>query len=293
MNWRFLDTGTADGSFNMAVDEALVEECRTGRSRPVLRVYRWEPWTLSLGRMEDASRRLDLAACRRDGIPVVRRPTGGRTVFHADELTYSVIARPSDLPVDATVRALYRFVSGALVEALRSLGVPAEVWPPEDGGPRSRLHPRECGSGAGALRGHPCFASVSQYEICAEGKKLVGSAQRTWSDVMLQHGSILLGPAHCRIENYQKEVASPGALAKCTTSVSQILGRPADADGLSRALLAAARRVWNAGVEEGCLSEAELESARMRVDAKYGTDDWNLRKGLSEADADAPAAGGH
>ncbi len=291
MNWRFLDTGTADGPFNMGVDEALVEECRTGRSQPVLRVYRWKPWTLSLGRMEDASRRLDLAACRRDGIPVVRRPTGGRTVFHSEELTYSVIARPSDLPVDATVRALYRFVSRVLVEALRSLGVPAEIWPPEDGGPRSRLHLRE--PGPGALRGHPCFASVSQYEICAGGKKLVGSAQRTWSDVMLQHGSILLGPAHCRIEDYQKEVPSPGMLAKRTTSVSQVLGRPADADGLSRALLTAARSVWDARVEEGCLSETELESARMRVDTKYGTDGWNLRKGLSEADADAPATGGH
>ncbi len=289
MTWRFLDTGIHNGPSNMAVDETLVEACGTRRScgvrgsLPVLRVYGWSPWTISLGRMENAERRLDLDACRRDGVPIVRRPTGGRAVFHAEELTYSVIARPSDLPVAATVGALYRFVAEVLVAALQSLGVPAEILPPERSRERSRERSQaaEVGeAGREMLRGSPCFASVSRYEICVGGKKLVGSAQRTWPDVMLQHGSILLGPAHARIETYLRggggTARSRGMLAARTTSVSEVLGREIDPLQITGALMAAAKDVWGVPMVEQPLTDAEQDAVRERVDSKYGTDEWNL-----------------
>ncbi|MCK4546401.1 MAG: lipoate--protein ligase family protein [Candidatus Eisenbacteria sp.] len=274
MIWRFLDTGGHDGAFNMAVDEALFRRCRAGDCPPVFRVYRWNPWTISLGRMEDAALRLDLAACRKDGVPVVRRPTGGRAVYHAEELTYSFVARHSDLPVDSTIGGTYRFVARALVEALRSLGVPAEIWPRGSGAAQSVWN----AAGRGELRRGPCFASVSQYEICVGGKKLVGSAQRRWPEGILQHGSILLGSAHRRIGRYLRGGSSADgeALASRTTSVSEELERPAAAEGLVEQLKEATARIWNVEMEEDRLGPEDLEEVEKLRKLRYEAEGWGL-----------------
>jgi lipoate-protein ligase A len=279
--WRFLDTGERDGATNMAVDEALLESCRSGQSPPALRVYRWKPWTLSLGRMEDATRNLDLAALERDGIPLVRRPTGGRAVFHAEEMTYAFAARSTDLPVEATVRDVYRFVSSALVEGLRCLGVPAEVWPAVEGAAG-----RGEGTAAPGLRGSPCFASVSQYEICVRGRKLVGSAQRRWPDAVLQHGSILTGPAHSVLEPYLRDRSRvPGGLLTArTTTVGEVLARGIEPGELSDAIRRAAEAAWGVDLVEDALAPGEERRALHLARCKYGTDDWTLRARAPEGE---------
>jgi lipoate-protein ligase A len=271
--WRFLNTGDEQGSFNMATDEALLRECRAGRSTPVLRVYGWKPWTISVGRMENVDVRLDAASCERDGIPVIRRPTGGRAVYHAQEVTYSFAARFADLPVGPTVGDTYRFVAEALVQGLISLGVPAEVWRP---GPRGERVARVAGDDRSPRRG-PCFASVSQYEICVQGRKLVGSAQRRWPDGILQHGSILLGPAHCGIERYLRTGPSreTGSLASLTTNVADVLGREVQPGELVPHLLDAARRVWGMEILEEGLRPEEREHVEQLRAGKYGTEGWN------------------
>ncbi|HLM68541.1 MAG TPA: hypothetical protein VK358_13475, partial [Longimicrobium sp.] len=88
--WRLLDTPPAPGAWNMAVDEALAQSVRAGEP-PVLRVYRWSPPCLSLGRNQPSGG-YDRDEIRRRGLDVVRRPTGGRAVLHHRELTYSVAA---------------------------------------------------------------------------------------------------------------------------------------------------------------------------------------------------------
>lgn len=280
MKWRFLNTGVQDGAFNMAVDESLVVHCVTAAFPPVFRLYQWQPWTLSLGRMEDVERHLDLEQCESDGVPVVRRPTGGRAVFHAEEITYSFIARYADLPVSSSVAEVYRFVAGALVEGLRSAGVPAEVWP--HGGTRGGRAP----VAVGAARRGPCFASVSRYEICVGGKKLVGSAQRRWPGGVLQHGSILLGPAHRRIARYLRG-ASPGgeaALSECTTSVFESLGRSVEPGEVALGLSHAAEHVWDVRIERVGLSKAERTLVEHLVRSKYGCDDWNLGRAYARSE---------
>ena len=83
--WRLLDTPPAPGAWNMAVDEALADSVREGGA-PVLRVYRWAPPCLSLGRNQPTDG-YDRDEIRRRGLEVVRRPTGGRAVLHHRELT--------------------------------------------------------------------------------------------------------------------------------------------------------------------------------------------------------------
>ncbi|RME01602.1 MAG: hypothetical protein D6814_01155, partial [Calditrichaeota bacterium] len=101
--WRLILDGPADAFTNMATDVALVE-CV---SRPVLRLYAWHPWAISLG-FHQSLKAIDRQRCRQEGIDVVRRPTGGRAVLHAEEITYSVVV-PSDHPwYQLGVQEVYR-----------------------------------------------------------------------------------------------------------------------------------------------------------------------------------------
>lgn len=174
MEWAvIIEAGGRPGPENMAVDQALLEDAdRSGRAW--LRLYRWDPPCLSFGRHEPALTRYDRAAIERRGIAVVRRPTGGRAVWHDGEVTYAVAA-----PVAAfgTLALGYRIIHERLAHALRTLGVPAGVAP--------ATRPAAIGAGA-------CFAATVGGEVVAGTQKVVGSAQLREGDAFLQHGSILL-----------------------------------------------------------------------------------------------------
>jgi lipoate-protein ligase A len=196
--WRFLDTGARPGSLNMALDEQLarrlVEEPPDLRSNdllPVLRLFRWSPWAISLGYNQELTE-IDIGACTRDGIDIVRRPTGGRAILHAEELTYSVVM----IAGRKSILQLYNDISRALVRGLWMFGVNATVQ-------RSQPNFGEAYRRPSSI---PCFTSSARYEIEWGGRKLVGSAQRRFSgetgDVVLQHGSILCGPAHQDLARY-------------------------------------------------------------------------------------------
>ena len=94
--WRLFDTGAHIGAYNMAVDEELLARAQAGEQVPVLRFYTWDPPAVSIGRFQKIEDAVNAEACKRRGIDIVRRITGGRAVLHYRELTYSVIARTDD-----------------------------------------------------------------------------------------------------------------------------------------------------------------------------------------------------
>lgn len=166
----------------MATDVFLADSARrTGEL--ILRFYTWDKPTLSLGFHQTISNDA-LDRCSRWGIPVVRRPTGGRAVLHDRELTYC-IAIPSDHPLFARRRGdLFQRVGRIFVEAAARMGLKAELVRSGIGG--DKLHSLRKGSPL-------CFDSLSRWEVRLEGRKWIGSAQRFLPGVLLQHGSILLG----------------------------------------------------------------------------------------------------
>ena len=173
MDGRFVDQARP-GWENMAVDAALLDRTlETGDA--FFRCYRWEPHCLSFGRHEPALRRYDTARIRALGLSCVRRPTGGRAVWHARELTYAVTA---PLSAFGGMREAYATIHGLLAGALGRLGVHAVL------APRSSPTP---GVGSG-----PCFAAPVGGEVLVGGRKVVGSAQLRSGDAFLQHGSLLL-----------------------------------------------------------------------------------------------------
>lgn len=176
-----LPYAVADGARNMAVDEAMLELAAGGST--LLRFYGWDPWCLSLGRHQKAPERLlgrspdDL----RPGVDAVRRPTGGRSVFHGPEVTYAFAcpARAWGGP-----RAVLHTVHRALAEALRGLGVPLDTARSDDA--------EASGAAASRISAASCFRDPAKGELTARGRKLVGSAQCRRRGGVLQHGSILL-----------------------------------------------------------------------------------------------------
>jgi len=176
LHWRILHDPPSSGRRNMAVDRALAIHRRPGEG--VLRFYRWIRPTLSFGRHQKPAARYDPMALAALGVDAVRRPTGGREVLHDRELTYAVIA-PAAGP--GSLRALYAEVNRALVQGLTLLGVPAQMM--------------AAGRPIPAPDAGACFADPAPGEVMVQGQKLVGSAQVRLGPTLLQHGSILLGPA--------------------------------------------------------------------------------------------------
>ncbi len=172
------------GSYNMQFDESRAIFLEEGKSLPMLRFYGWQPWTVSLGANQKESD-FDYSKLKEYGFDLVRRPTGGRAVLHANELTYSFVCKinPELKPQD-----VYREIHNFLVKGLRELG--ANDLSFEKSQPDFKdFYKREAASIS-------CFASSARYEIEWQGKKIVGSAQRVIGNTLLQHGSILLGKGY-------------------------------------------------------------------------------------------------
>src|SRR5213593_906983 len=179
--WELIIDGTLAGAANMAVDAALLGEVqRSSGARTVVRFYGWRGPTISLGRNQKVENALDVDYCRTNGIDMVHRPTGGRSVLHDDELTYAVISNDSSYFGD-TIYGNYRRVSEALCLAYNDLGVAAVLAP-------DTKKPENAGNGIDP----PCFLSPARYELMVGGRKIVGSAQRRVRRSFLQHGSLPL-----------------------------------------------------------------------------------------------------
>lgn len=189
--WRFIDSGPGGASFNMALDEALLRSVASGGSPPTLRVYRWERPSVSLGYAQKAERELDLERCARDGIEVVRRMTGGRAVWHEDELTYSFCGPADSDILGRTIAESWLVIARGILQALEVIGVTASLVPAGGKTP------------VAARTANPCFSSASRYEIAFRGRKLVGSAQRRFGGAFIQQGSFLLSNCQARLIDYQ------------------------------------------------------------------------------------------
>ena len=194
MHWRWIDRGAEDGATQMAIDQAMILEARS-TAQPTFRVYQWHPHCISLG-YHQSQDIFDRDRCRQAQVDVVRRPTGGRAVFHAEELTYSAIIPFGIHDALDSAQSVYRIISEALAEAIRSLGVPAQL---EKRKPDLRAHYQKDESAS-------CFSATARHEVLIHGKKLIGSAQRSFPWGVLQHGSILIGPRHADLPLFLNEI---------------------------------------------------------------------------------------
>ena len=175
--------GGATGAENMRRDVTLLQRCARGEIAGAIRVYWFDPPCMSVGRMQPMSD-VDVDACARAGIDVVRRPSGGRAVLHEHEVTYAVVCRSDDARFGGDVLTSCARIHHAVALGLRMLGVSATPRAAAFDGRSDALE-------TAALA--DCFARPAAHELLDQhGAKLVGSAQARLGGALLQHGSVLL-----------------------------------------------------------------------------------------------------
>lgn len=279
-SWRLLETGAESGAWNMAVDEVLLEGMVRDRGLPVIRFYGWRPPAVSFGYGQDPGREVDPARCAEAGVEVVRRITGGRAVLHWEELTYSVVCTESDPILGGRVEDTYRRIGESLVEGLRRFGVDAVLE-------RASLRPPRHRTGEVTS---PCFSSIARSEIKVRGRKLIGSAQRRLKGAVLQHGSVLTGPAHRRLLDLLPPMPATvleswrAQLQEGSVDLAECLGEEVDLHRLSRSLAAGFEQALGVDLVPGALGPEEEARAAVLASERYGEPRWSVGRG------DEPAA---
>ena len=265
--WRLIVDGEAGGATNMAVDEAIVNGVIDGTSLPTLRFYAWSPPCLSLGRSQRLAE-ADLAACRAAGVDVVRRPTGGRSILHTDELTYSVSLLQTDPRTKGGIVEGYRRLSEGLLAGLHSLGVDAI----QAAGQSAPV------SGTTAV----CFETPSDYEITVAGRKLVGSAQWRARGGVLQHGTLPLCGDLARIVDYLAFSDAERSAQRCrlhlkALTMEEALGAVLPFDRVAQALAEGFARALNLNLVPGELGPQERALSDLIRHKVYANPDWTAR----------------
>lgn len=225
--WRLISHPPQPGQVNMDLDLSLLNELdKSSSPATVIRFYAWDKPTVSLGKHQQHSAGADLGYCRREGIPIVHRPSGGRAVLHADELTYAVISNDDGFFPMQSLHQTYYAIGLMLQEGFSRLGIQTDLA--RSG--RRLEYPRP----AGPRLPSPCFVTTSRYELLCQGRKIAGSAQRRLRRAFLQHGSIPLSIDYPRMAAALR--SSPELLQRSVISVSEAAGRPVGREELEAAL---------------------------------------------------------
>lgn len=252
----------------MATDEAIAEHVGAGQAPPTLRFYAWEPACLSLGYAQRVSD-VDKERLRALGWNMVRRLTGGRAILHVDELTYSVSAPIGEPRVEGGVVESYRRLSQGLLTGLQMLG--------------AAVHAERAAEGARGFSGAVCFEVPSDYEITAQGKKLLGSAQTRRSGMLLQHGALpLFGDITriCDVLTFASEAGRETARERVrgrAITLEEAMGSRLDASQVAKAIAQGFAQALNLSFEKGTLSLHEHARADKLRATKYATAEWNER----------------
>lgn len=273
--WYFIDSGPCAPSYNMALDEALLDWHSEGLIPPVIRFYEWNPATLSIGYFQSVEKEIDMEAVRRLGLGFVRRPTGGRGVLHEHELTYSVIVSEDYPDMPATVTEAYRVISEGLLKGFQSLGLEAYFSIPNTPDKLQALkNPKTA----------VCFDTPSWYELVVEGKKVAGSAQTRQKGVILQHGAILLDLDDEKLVQTFK-FSTDEAREKVKKSINQkavainkLLQKPIPIDMCKVAFRDGFSEALNVELVPFSLNEKQIEYVKTLEKRRYANDEWNFKK---------------
>jgi lipoate-protein ligase A len=242
---------------NMAIDEAILTARVEGHVADTLRFFRWRPSAVSIGKFQIVENEVQLENCRERGIDVVRRITGGGTVYHdaEDEITYSLVASTGSLKA-SDIADVYERIYTGLTRALSILGVVADF-------------------NEGSAKACP--------NLTVRGRKISGSAQCYKREIVLQHGTIL---ANVNLEKMFTYLRVPWAEScmqvasvarRKITSLNDELGKNVSPAELIEALREGFGQALDVKIGSGELTSRERQLAERLCKQKYSDADWNLR----------------
>jgi len=273
--WYYINSGKCSPAYNMALDECLLNWQSAGAMPATIRFYEWEVPTLSIGYFQRVEKEIDMEEVEKRGFGFVRRQTGGRSVLHDRELTYSVIVSENHPKMPKTVTEAYRVISQGLLEGFRALGLNAYFAVPKTEQEREDLkNPRSA----------VCFDAPSWYEIVVEGRKIAGSAQTRQRGVILQHGSI---PLEIDLDTLYDLFLFPNERLKermknMFSSKAVAINELTDQTFTIEQLIEAFRVGFEKGMEIELvpyeLTGEQREEVERLAKEKYESEEWNYRK---------------
>lgn len=272
--WNFINTGSQDPFYNMAMDEALLNFVSRGEINPVIRFYTWNPATLSIGYFQRLQKEIDIEKVKEKGFGLVRRQTGGRGVLHDKELTYSVIVPESHPNMPSTITEAYRVISQGLLEGFKNLGFETYFAVPRSKEEREKLK---------QPRSSVCFDAPSWYELVVEGRKIAGSAQTRQKGVILQHGSILQDIDIDELfdmfifKNDRLKAKMKEAFVEKAVAINDISETHITLSEMEKAFEKGFKTGLNIDFKPLELSEQQLAEVK-ELEEKYRSDDWMYRK---------------
>jgi len=254
--WRLLPLETHNAYMNMAIDEAILHARIKGLVPNTLRLYRWRPLAVSVGRFQKVEDQVFVENCNKFGVDIVRRITGGGTVYHDEkgEITYSAVARKAELGTE-DVALVYKKICSGLIEAAGILGVEARFSP-------------------GSLRQCP--------NITVNNKKISGSAQSHKEGVVLQHGTLLVDADLNKMFSFLKVPwAKSTSEVVCVaerkiTSLKNELKRDLSLQEVCAALVEGFRKALNVEFAEGKLTSYEVALSQKLCSEKFSRHEWNF-----------------
>jgi lipoate-protein ligase A len=255
--WRLILDEKCDGYYNMAADEAILLHY-PAMKLPTLRVYGWKFPFISLGYNQKANDVLTFI----ETIPFVRRITGGASILHDREVTYSITCSVGDLDLPRGVRQSYRILCSFIIDFYKRLGLNAKF---------------ACdvfSSGLGRYDNF-CFSSCEYFDVVLKEKKIGGNAQKRKGNVIFQQGSI---PQEIDFAMVRAAIKNVGPLEECATALNTVLAQKKDFYLLRSLLAESFSKTFAADFIDGSLSGPEEETCSRLAQAKYGCREWNYYK---------------
>lgn len=249
-NWRLLLEDGYFGAENMAVDFALLKEAVHERHIPTLRFFTWKTKALSVGYLQKIPDDV-LQRCRRQGVVIVKRPTGGYAVLHDKDLCYSLVVPLNSTVFPSGLTDASLTINRSLLKGLQLLGLPAELTFFENNEQRSSF---------------TCAASSSLNEVTIRGKKIIGSAYVKRKGFLLQQGSITLNfNAESIKEILPGGTGEENLFTSGAVGIEQELGRNISIPEIKEALCKGFTDSLNVHLFPGKLNSNEIvESSKMK-----------------------------
>ncbi len=251
--WRLIDMRVEDAPTQMSIDEAIAMNRVKEETPNTIRLYRWKPSAVSIGYFQSIEKEVNLENCKRYGVDVTRRITGGGAVYHDynGEITYSLVAPETHPKMPSNILLSYQLICGAIVNGLSEMGVDAEFKPIND--------------------------------IVAGGKKISGNAQTRRYGVILQHGTILVDSdisqmfKVLRVSDAKISDKLIQAVEERVTNLRRYLGRNVSFDETRQALIYGFENILDIVLEPGKLTKAEEELVE-KLHAKYCSSEWVFQR---------------
>jgi lipoate---protein ligase len=241
---RLLRTGHKNAYWNMALDEVLMKSvAKSTTGSPTLRLYGWDPLAVSIGYFQSVEQEVNTEICKKTGVDLVRRVTGGGAVLHDSELTYSFITRK----YPKNILESYRLICDPVISCLVNLGF-----------------------------NEPRFVPLN--DVLVDGKKVSGNAQTRKDGILLQHGTILLDVDLDKMFSVLK-IPKQKIHDKMINNVKQrVRGLNKTFEETSSALERAFSMKFASKLVVDKITLQECRDSQMLIETKYGTRGWNWRR---------------